>query len=73
MSKLIDAMRAKYKSPQQALKALGLDTSLIEPRLACDEEINGLRQLFFSLRAKRLDTPAPYADRWPEWDRIKIV
>jgi hypothetical protein len=73
MSKLIDAMRAKYKSPQQALKALGLDASLIEPRLACDEEINGFRQLLLSLRAHSSGTVTPYADRWPEWDRIKIL
>ncbi len=48
-SKLQAALRAKYNSPQAALRALGLDASLIEPpRLACDEA-NGFRQLYLSL------------------------
>jgi hypothetical protein len=36
-SKLVDELRKKYRSPRDALKALGLDESLIEgPRLAND-------------------------------------
>ena len=71
-SKLQAALRAKYNSPQAALRALGLDPAILDgPRLACDEaEKANFKQLLLSLRAKRFGTAATPADRWPEWDRI---
>jgi hypothetical protein len=54
-SKLQTALRKRFASPQEALRVLGLDTSLIEPRLANDKaEDKTFRQLLLALRAKTL-------------------
>jgi len=50
MSKLITALRAKYATPESALRQLGLDPNILEEvRLACDEDKARFRRLFVSL------------------------
>lgn len=78
-SKLIDELRRKYKSPQEALRKLGLDVSLIEPRLASDESDVDLRPLLLALEAdNRAATIAAdahadsYSQRWPQASRISV-
>ena len=55
-SKLQTALREKYPSPQAALRALGLDPSLIAgPRLASDEvEVKRFKPLLRALRTRKL-------------------
>jgi hypothetical protein len=54
MSKLKEALRLKFKSPQEAIRALGLSPSLIEPaKLACDEDIDAFKRLFIRLTKGR--------------------
>ena len=79
MTKLQEALRKKYGSPQAAIRALGLSVDLIEgPRMACDEAQTGLRQMLVALRTKtkkpKLAADAQttsYNQRWPEAARIK--
>ena len=51
MSQLLTELRRKYKSPQAALRALGLSPGLIEgPRLASDEHKDPFKVFFRSLK-----------------------
>jgi hypothetical protein len=80
MSKLLDALRTRFKTPQECVRALGLDVSLINgPTLAADEVETDFRPLLLALRAdvQRPTTAADaransYADRFPHVSRIKV-
>lgn len=76
MSALTKALRKKYATPQAALRALGLDASLIEPRLARDEAIQAFRPLVSALIGTFRDKSRSADDtarRWPELTRIQIM
>lgn len=51
MGDLATELRKKFATPQAAMRALGLSPSLIEPRLACDEDSGRLKHLMLALRA----------------------
>lgn len=74
-SKLQAALRQKYPSPQAALRALGLDPSIINgPRLACDRDFHDFRPLVRAFRAKAVADAAraSLANRWPTAAHIKV-
>ena len=79
VSKLIDALRKQYATPQAALRALGLPPNLLDgPRLACDSRDEVLGRLVSALRADsgRAKLAADsgdhsYATRWPDAARIR--
>lgn len=79
-SKLQTALRAKYPTPQAALRAMGLDPAILEgPRLACDEaETKRFKPLLRALRADARGTAADapgqsFEERFPDAARIKIA
>ena len=48
-SRLLIALRRKYETPQEAIRALGLSPALIEPPRLAQDEGNGFRQLYGAL------------------------
>ena len=80
MSKLGEALRQRFSTPQACLRALGLPPDILDgPRLASDEEEVNLKPLLIALKADTRGTTVAadesgdsYAERWPHASRITV-